>query len=89
MFDVYAFPLDAAPILETARSAGGTILTVEDNYSGGLDAELALAAAADPGVQVASLTASRIPKSALTADEVFAYVGVGLEHIIGRVRTLL
>ena len=89
VFDAYTFPADATPILEAARGAGGTILTVEDNYTGGLDAELALAAAAEPGVQVVGMTANRIPKSALTAEEVFGYVGVDTEHIIGRVRTLL
>ena len=88
VFDAYTFPLDATPILAAARSAGGSILTVEDNYIGGLHAELAEAAAAAGGVRVVGLTASRIPKSAKTAEEVFEYVGVGLRQIVERATAL-
>ncbi len=82
VFDAYTFPLDASPILEAARGAGGVILTVEDNYIGGLHAELAEAAALTGSVRVSGLTVNRIPKSAKTADEVFTHVGVGLDRII-------
>lgn len=89
VFDVYAFPLDASAILDAARGCGGTILTVEDNYIGGLHAELAEAVAAcgcgsRPGsasLRVIGLTCGRLPKSALSAEEVFAYTGVGVEDI--------
>lgn len=84
VFDCYVFPLDPSPILAAARSSGGSVLTVEDNYSGGLHAELAEAAAASSDVRVHGLTASRIPKSARTAEEVFNYVGVGVDRIIAR-----
>lgn len=88
VFDAYTLPLDATPILAAARSAGGSILTVEDNYIGGLHAELAEAAAVAGGVRVVGLTASRIPKSAKTAEEVFEYVGVGLRQIMERATAL-
>jgi transketolase C-terminal domain/subunit len=88
VFDAYTFPLEATPILAAARSAGGAILTVEDNYIGGLQAELAEAAAASAGVRVEGLTAKRIPKSAKTPEEVFEYVGVGLKQIIERATAL-
>jgi transketolase C-terminal domain/subunit len=84
VFDAYTFPLDPTPILTAAPSADGTIMTVEDNYIGGLQAELAEAAAAAGGVRVEGLTAKRIPKSAKTAEEVFEYVGVGLKQITER-----
>ncbi len=84
VFDVYTFPLDAAPILDAARGAGGVILTVEDNYIGGLHSELAEAAAERGDIRVIGLTANRIPKSAKTAAEVFHYVGVGVEDIVRR-----
>ncbi len=88
VFDAYTFPLEAAPILEAARESVGTILTVEDNYLGGLHAELAEAAALAGDVRVYGLTAGRIPKSAKTAGEVFSHVGVGLRHIIERATEL-
>jgi len=84
VFDCYVFPLDPSPILAAARSAGGSVLTIEDNYVGGLHAELAEVAAAAGDVRVHGLTAGRIPKSARSAEEVFSYVGVGVERIISK-----
>ena len=89
VFDAYTFPLDATPILDAALSAGGTILTVEDNYIGGLHAELAEAAAIDAEVRVHGLTVNQLPKSAKSAAEVFNHVGVGVTHIVERARILV
>jgi len=89
VFDCYTLPLDADPILEIARNQGTAILTIEDNYSGGLHAELAEAAAQRGDVRVVGLTARRIPKSAKTAAEVFSHVGVGLEYILQKASELV
>jgi len=89
VFDVYAFPLDAGQMLDASRESGGIILAVEDNYDGGLRAELAEAAAEKGEVRVVGLTARRIPKSAKEADEVFDYVGVGVEQIVARAKALV
>jgi transketolase len=86
--DAYAFPLDASAILEVAAKSGGMILTVEDNYLGGLHAELAEAAAIDGKVRVIGMTVNRIPKSAKTAEEVFDYTGAGLNEIVERATKL-
>ncbi|MGB2984457.1 MAG: transketolase [Phycisphaerae bacterium] len=88
VFDAYTFPLDPSPILDAARGSGGVILTVEDNYVGGLHSELAEAAAETGDVRVAGMTVQRIPKSARTAGEVFSHVGVGIEHIRERATAL-
>lgn len=89
VFDAYTFPLDATPILDAARKAGGVILTVEDNYVGGLHSELAEAAAERGGVRVAGMTVRKIPKSAKTAFEVFTYVGVGEEQVVVKALELI
>lgn len=89
VFDAYTLPLDAEPILNAARKSKGIILCVEDNYVGGVGSEIAEAAAANGEIRVISMNASRIPKSAKTPDEVFAYVGVGLEQIVARARSLM
>ncbi|MFQ5590400.1 MAG: transketolase [Phycisphaerae bacterium] len=81
LFDAYTLPLDPGPIFGAARSAGGAILAIEDNYRGGLHAELAEAAAQTDDLRVFGLTPSRVPKSALSAAEVFSLVGVGLDDI--------
>ncbi|MGD2111365.1 MAG: transketolase [Phycisphaerae bacterium] len=88
VLDAYMLPLDTAPILDVARGSGGVILTVEDNYAGGLRAELAEAAGQVDGVRVHGLTVNRIPKSGRSADDVFGYVGVGLEQIVARATAL-
>ena len=88
VFDVYTFPMDADPILAAARAAGGAVLTVEDNYIGGLHGEIAEAAALAGDVRVAGMTVQRIPKSARSAEEVFDYVGVGLAQVVQRATEL-
>jgi len=88
VFDCYVFPLDPTPILTAARSAGGTVLTIEDNYIGGLHAELAEAASAAGDVRVHGLAANRIPKSARTPEEVFSYVGIGIDRIMSKAAEL-
>ena len=89
VFDAYTFPLDAGPILEAARNSGGIILTVEDNYVGGLQAELAEAAAQVGEIRVYGLTVNKIPKSALTGGEVFSHVGVSSTYIMEKARALV
>lgn len=89
VFDAYTFPLDAAPILSAAANSGGRILTIEDNYTGGLHSEIAEAAAITAEVRVIGMTVKRIPKSAKTAEEVFSYVGVGQQQIIQQVKALI
>jgi transketolase len=88
VFDAYTFPFDATPILETARNSGRVILTVEDNYVGGLHGEIAEAAAEHGDIRVHGMTVRRMPKSARTADEVFSYVGVGLAQIVEKATAL-
>lgn len=89
VFDAYTLPLDVGPILKAAKKAKGVILCVEDNYVGGFGSEIAEAAAAEGGVRVVTMAPKRIPKSAKTADEVFAYVGVGVEQIMEQARSLV
>jgi len=84
VFDAYTLPLDPSPIFSVAGGSGGIILTVEDNYLGGLHAELAEYAAQSKNVRVFGMTATRFPKSARTASEVFSHVGVAFEHIVER-----
>lgn len=88
VFDCYMFPMDAGAVLDTARNSGGAVLVIEDNFIGGLHAELAEAAALRGDVRVSGLTVNRIPKSAKTAEEVFDYVGVGDEHILAAAKRL-
>jgi transketolase len=86
VFDVFAFPADLSSILASARKANSVIVTVEDNFPGGLHAEVAEAAAGCGDLRVQGLTVTRMPKSAKTAAQVFDYVGVGLDQILEMAR---
>lgn len=89
VFDVYRFPFDRNSLLDLAADCGGRLLSVEDNYVGGLQSDIAEAAAARGDVRVEGLTAHRVPKSAKSAPEVFDYVGVGEAHITAAVNSIL
>jgi transketolase len=89
VIDVYSLPLDAAPLLGLARSAGAPILTVEDSYVGGIGSEIAEAAAASgDGPRVHMLAVRNIPKSGRTADDVLAYVHLSVAEIVHEAKTL-
>ena len=81
--DAYSLPLDSGPILALA-DAGTTIITVEDNYVGGLGSELAevAASAGDGAPRVQSLCVHNIPKSGLTPEDVLAYVHLSVDEIV-------
>jgi len=82
--DAYALPLKSHGIIELAARSGGRLVTVEDNYTGGLDAELALAAAGT-GLKLKSLRVGQIPKSGREPQDVLDYLGIGVKAILGAV----
>jgi transketolase len=87
VIDAYSLPLNVQGILDVAARSGGKIITVEDNYPGGLDAEIATAiAAGDDEITLVPLTVKRIPKSGREPGEVLEYVGLGLKDLINAAR---
>ena len=81
--DAYALPLDTGPVLALA-GPDGVVLTVEDNYVGGLGSELAEAATAARGdaPRVQALAVHNMPKSGRTAEDVLAYVHLSVDEIV-------
>jgi transketolase len=86
VIDAYSMPLKTEGILEIAARSGGQIITVEDNYTGGLDAEIATAIA-DSGddIKLKSLFVAQIPKSGREPDDVLNYLSLGQKQIIASV----
>src|SRR2546421_1537607 len=81
--DAYSMPLQTKGILELAARSGGTIITVEDNYSGGLDAEIAAAiATSGADVKLKSLYVNQIPKSGREPQDVLDYLHLGTKAIL-------
>lgn len=88
LVDAYCFPMNTAPVLAAAKKTSGLILTVEDNYVGGLWSAVAEAAAEQGDTRVVGMTVRRIPKSG-TPDDVLKYVGLSPEDVAAKIRTLV
>ena len=86
VIDAYSMPLKTEGILQIAARSGGQIITVEDNYTGGLDAEIAIAIA-DSGddIKLKSLYVTQIPKSGREPDDVLIALGLGQKQILASV----
>jgi transketolase len=86
VIDAYSMPLKAEEVLKVAQKTGGPIITVEDNYTGGLDAEIGLAiASTGAGIKLKSLYVAQIPKSGREPDDVLNYLSLGQKQILASV----
>jgi transketolase len=86
VIDAYSLPLNVDGILEIAQRNGGRIITVEDNYTGGLDAELGIAIAERGAeVRLTPFETTRIPKSGREPEDVLAYLDLDYRKIAAAV----
>lgn len=86
VIDAYSLPLKAEGILDIAQKNGGRIITVEDNYAGGLDAEISGAMASRGGdLKLKSLFVHNVPKSGREPGDVLAYLHLDYKAIIAAV----
>lgn len=77
LVDLYSIPFDAEKLLDLANANGGNILTVEDNYGGGLGSAVADACTdAGDAFTLRQMYVKRIPKSARTEDEILKQCGL-------------
>jgi transketolase len=90
LVDLYSLPFDEEAILDLANENNGMILTLEDNYGGGIGGAIADAVAADGGgFKLQQMFVRNIPKSGRTPDEVLAYCGIGADDIAAQALRLL
>jgi transketolase len=86
VIDAYGLPLKDTGILDVAQRSGGRILCVEDNYAGGLEAELAeQIASSGAKVTLKSLYVRQIPKSGREPQDVLDYLHLGAKAILAAV----
>jgi len=86
VIDAYSFPLDTKGVLDLAARSGGRIVTVEDNYTGGLDAELAVAITnIGDDISLRNLYVRQIPKSGKEPNDVLDYLNLGHKAILNAV----
>src|SRR5690606_29798402 len=87
VLDCYSLPLQSDKVLAQAEKTNGRLVTVEDNYTGGLDAGLATAiGTGGKGIRLQNLYVQRIPKSGRTPDEVLDYLGLDSKAIARAVK---
>ena len=86
MIDAYSLqPIDAATLIEGAKAAGGTVITVEDHYAAGGLGDAVAEALAPSGVIVERLAVREIPRSG-EPDELVDKFGLSARHIVEAVK---
>ncbi|MGD1277714.1 MAG: transketolase [Tepidisphaeraceae bacterium] len=86
VIDAYGLPLKDNGILDIAARSGGRIVSVEDNYAGGLESELAAQiAAAGAKLTLKALYVKQIPKSGREPQELLDYLHVGSKAILAAI----
>ncbi len=90
LVDLYCLPFDTDAILDLANENNGMVLTLEDNYGGGIGGAVADAVSADGGgFTVTQMYVRKIPKSGRTIEDVLAYTGLSRDHIVAEVMRML
>ncbi|MCA1561284.1 MAG: transketolase, partial [Acidobacteria bacterium] len=85
VIDAYSVqPIDATTLVEAARAAGGTIITVEDHYAAGGLADAVSEAVAPAGFTVQRLAVREVPHSG-QPDELIDRYGISARHIVAAV----
>jgi transketolase len=88
LVDCYSFPLKSQTVTEAAHGGGDKLLTLEDNYTGGLGSAAAEIVAGMDGCHLECMYLGRFPKSGKTADDILDYVGLGLRNVVTRAKAL-
>jgi transketolase len=86
VIDAYSFPLKDTGILDIAAKSGNRIISVEDNYTGGLDAEIAhqIASHGAP-IKLKAMYVRNMPKSGRETQDVLDYLDLGSRAILAAV----
>ena len=90
LVDLYSIPFDGDAILDLANQNNGMILTLEDNYGGGIGSAVAdVAAASGDGFTVQQMHVARLPKSGRTPEDLLDYCGLSAGHIVSEAMSML
>jgi len=90
LVDLYSIPFNTDAILDLANENNGMVLTIEDNYGGGMGSAVADATAEDGGgFTVRQMYVNRIPKSGRTPDELLKYCGLHCDDIVTQAMNML
>ena len=90
LVDLYSLPFDEDELLDLANQANGNILTVEDNFGGGIGSAVAEACSSSgDGFNLKQLHVTRIPKSARSEIAILKQCGLDATSIARAAATML
>jgi transketolase len=90
LVDLYSIPFDGEALLDLANENGGNILTVEDNYSGGMGSAVADAVTeSGDAFTVEQMAVRRIPRSARDEEGILKLCGLDHESITRKAAQML
>lgn len=90
LIDLYSLPFDGDAIADLANANNGMVLTVEDNYGGGIGSAVAdVLAATGDGFTVNQMHVRRLPKSGLTPGDLLRYCGLSADDIVQSAMAML
>jgi len=90
LLDMYSIPFDTDKLLDIVAANGGFVVSLEDNYGGGLGSAIADALMeSGDGFELAQMFVKRIPKSAKTPEEMLSMCELTAEDVRDRVMSLL
>jgi len=90
LIDLYSIPFDADALMDIAAKNNGYVITIEDNYGGGIGSAVA-DALLDSGdaFKLQQMYVRRIPKSAKTPEEMLKMCGIDAPSIVKQTMQLL
>ena len=90
LVDMYSVPFDAESLLDLANANGGNILTVEDNYGGGIGSAIAdTVTESGDGFTIEQMYVRRIPKSARDEESILKLCGLHHTDITRKAANML
>ncbi len=90
LVDLYSLPFDEDKLLDIISQNNGYVISIEDNYGGGIGSAIADAiVASGDGFTLEQMHVRRIPKSARTPEEVLAMCGLTAQDIVDQVMQVL
>jgi transketolase len=83
LIDLYSLPFDTEGVLDIIGQSSGNVITVEDNFGGGLGSAVAEALMeSGDGFRLRQMHVTRIPKSARTPEEVLRMCRISADDIV-------
>jgi len=88
--DMYSLPFDGEALLDVANQNNGLVLTLEDNYGGGMGSAVAdVMAESGDGFTVKQMHVTKLAKSGKTPDDLMAYCGLDVDSITTEALSML